>query len=45
MHFSLLDLEMNSTCDNMNFTHLINAATLPYESLKTENACEDNFSF
>ena len=22
MHFSLLDLEMNSTCDDMNFTHL-----------------------
>jgi len=21
-HFSLLDLEMNGTCDSMNFTHL-----------------------
>jgi len=21
MHFSLLDLEVNATCDNMNFTH------------------------
>jgi len=25
--------------------HLINVATLPCESQKTENACEYNFSF
>jgi len=36
---------MNDTRAGMNFTHLINAATLPCESLKTENACEHNFSF
>jgi len=40
MHFSLLDLEMNNTCDSMNFIHpphLINVAKLPCESQNTEN--------
>jgi len=38
---------MNDTCAGMKFTHLnlINAATLRFESRKTENACEHNVSF
>jgi len=37
MSFSLLDLEMNGTCDSMNCTqpYLINVATLLCESQKT----------
>jgi len=48
MQFSLLDFEINNTCEGMNFTlhppHLINVATLPCEIRETENACEHNFS-
>ena len=30
MQFSLLDLEMNDTCDGMNFTHLTQLMLLHY---------------
>jgi len=32
---SLLDFKMNDTCHSMDFTDLINVATLPCESQKT----------
>jgi len=38
MQFSLLDFEMNGTCDGVNLPpHLINVDTLPCESQNTEN--------
>ena len=39
MKFSLLDLEMNGTCDSMNSAppHLTNVATLPCENQNNEN--------
>jgi len=46
MKFSLLDLMMNDTWRyEFHPPYLINAATLPCESRKTENAREYNFSF
>ena len=45
MQFSVLYVEMNGKCEDMNFTHLlISIATLPCETRNTENACEHNFS-
>jgi len=38
MQFSLIDLEMNGTCDTKHDPpHVINVATLPCESQNTEN--------
>ena len=38
MQFSLIDLEMNSTCESMNLPpHLTNVATLPCENQNTKN--------
>jgi len=46
MLFSLLDLEINDTCDGIfHRPPLINVATLPCESRNTENAYEHKFGF